>query len=70
VRWFRRWPMYQRTIVNLLDGRAFDGVFFRYRGPRIELRDAQMLTNGTGPVAIDGSVLIERQQIAFIQVHD
>ncbi len=67
---WRRWPICRRVLVNLLDGRAFDGILYARRGPLLELRDAHLLTEGADPVAVDGAVLIERPQVAFIQVRD
>jgi hypothetical protein len=66
----RRWPTYRRVLVNLHDTRAFDGVLYATRGTWLELRDAHLLAEGVEPVAMDGAVLIERPQIAFIQVRD
>lgn len=66
----RGWPVRKRVLVNLHDGRAFDGILFRQRGPLLELRDARLLTPGEEPAGIDGAVIIERPQVAFIQVRD
>lgn len=66
---WRRWPLCQRVLVNLVDGRAFDGVLYRRRGPLLVLRDARLIEPGSEPVAVDGEVLIERPKVAFIQVH-
>lgn len=65
-----RWPTYRRVLVNLHDTRAFDGVLCSTRGAWLELRDARLLADGAEPVAVDGAVLIERPQVAFIQVRD
>jgi hypothetical protein len=65
-----RWPTRRRVLVNLDDGRAFDGVLYAKRGPLLELRDARLLEPGGEPVAVDGVVIIERPKIAFIQVRD
>jgi hypothetical protein len=56
--------------VNLIDGRAFDGVLFAKRGPLLELRDASLMEPGTPAVTVDGAVIIERHRIAFIQVRN
>lgn len=63
-----RWPVRKRVLVNLVDGRAFDGVLYDQRGPLLELRDAQLLEPGVEAVGVDGSVFIERPMVAFIQV--
>lgn len=65
-----RWPLRRRVLVNLLDGRAFDGLLFSRRGPLLELRDASLLEPGADPVTVDGAVIIERHQVAFIQVRN
>ena len=68
---WNRWPVKKRTLVNLIDGRAFDGILFAKRGPLLELRDASLLEAGSDrPVPIDGTVLIERPRIDFIQIRD
>lgn len=63
-----RWPLRSRVLVNMKDGRAFDAVLYAKRGPLLELADARMLAPGAEPVEIDGRVLIERPNVAFIQV--
>ncbi len=50
------------------DGRAFDAVLWRKRGPLLVLRDAQLIEPGADPVAVDGEVIVERPHVAFIQV--
>lgn len=64
------WPTRQRVLVNLIDGRAFDGILFRRRGPLLELRDVQLLEPNSEPVSVDGSVIVERPRVAFIQVRN
>jgi hypothetical protein len=66
----RRWPIRSRVLVNLVDGRAFDGILYAKRGPLLELRDARLMEPGGEPVAVDGTVIIERPKVAFIQVRD
>lgn len=65
-----RWPIHSRVLVNLLDGRAFDGLLISKRGPLLELADARLFSapGGAEPAALDGRVLVERPQVAFIQV--
>jgi hypothetical protein len=64
----QRWPICERVLVNLEDGRAFDAVLFAVRGPLLVLRDARLIEPGTDPVSVDGEVLIERPKVMFIQV--
>lgn len=66
--WGRRWPICQRVLVNLEDGRAFAGVLYAKRGPLLVLREARLIEPGTEAVPVDGEVLIERPKVAFIQV--
>jgi hypothetical protein len=65
-----RWPICRRVLINLTDGRAFDGVLYDKRGPILELRNANLLEPGVEAVPVDGAVIIERRFIAFIQVRD
>lgn len=69
MRFLSRWPICRHVLVNLDDGRAFDGVLYDRRGPLLVLREAQLIEPGGGePVQVDGEVLIERPRVAFIQV--
>lgn len=64
------WPTRKRVLVNLTDGRAFDGILFRRRGPLLELRDVTLLEPGSEPAGVDGAVIVERERVAFIQVRN
>jgi hypothetical protein len=50
------------------DGRAFDGILYRRAGPLLVLVDATLIEPGAEPTPVDGSVYIERSNVAFIQV--
>lgn len=65
---FSRWPVTQRVLVNMTDGRAFDALLVSKRGPLLELADARLLEPGADPTPVDGRVLIERPKVSFIQV--
>lgn len=65
---WRRWPIRKRVLVNLDDGRAFDGIMFARRGPLLILRQARLIEPGADPVDVDGEVIVERPRISFIQV--
>lgn len=65
---WRRWPICKRVLVNLDDGRAFNGILFSRRGPLLTLRDAQLIEPGSEPLAVDGEVIVERSRVSFIQV--
>jgi small nuclear ribonucleoprotein (snRNP)-like protein len=65
---FRRFLFYRRVIVNMKDDRTgFEGVFWRQAGALIVLKDAYMLRRGEEPIPLDGEVIIERADVAFIQ---
>lgn len=67
--WWSRWPVRDRVLVNLDDGRAFDAILYAKRGPLLVLVDARLIEPGNPePVAVDGEVVIERNRVAFIQV--
>lgn len=59
--------IHKRVVVNLDDGTAVHGVFYRQRGPLIILGNASLLEPGTDPVPLDGEVIIERTRVRFIQ---
>lgn len=60
--------MHKRVIVNLQSGRAFRGVLYETRGTLIHLKNAELIEPGMSPVPIEGSILIERGHVDFIQV--
>lgn len=65
---FHRTLMRKRVVVNLHSSRAFVGILWAQRGPLIVLRDVVMHEPGAAPAAVDGEIVIERQQVEFIQV--
>jgi hypothetical protein len=65
---WRRWPICKRVLVNLDDGKAFDGILYARRGPLLILRQARLIEHGVEPVAVDGEVVVERPRVSFIQV--
>jgi hypothetical protein len=65
---WRRWPIRKRVLVNLDDGRAFDGILFARRGPLLVLRNARLIEPGAEPVDVDGEVIVERPRVSFMQV--
>lgn len=62
-----RWPVYDRVLVNLIDGSAIGGVLIARRGPLLVLAEAMLLTTENEPQSMDGHVYIERTQVRFIQ---
>jgi hypothetical protein len=64
---FRRWPIYDRVLVNLVDGSAINGLLVDQRGPLLILTDATLLTDSHEPAQLDGDVYIERDRVLFMQ---
>lgn len=62
-----RTVIHRRVIVNLVSGRAVEGVLVRQSGPLLHIKDATVLEEGAEPARVDGEIVIERPQIDFIQ---
>ena len=56
------------TIVNTLDDKTFRGILWEQKGPLLILKQAQLLEPNMPPVEIAGEVVIERNNISFIQI--
>lgn len=56
-----------KVIVNLKTGRAFSGVVWEERGDLLVLRAAELMEPGRQPVTVEGDVVLDRQNIDFIQ---
>lgn len=68
VRWWTWRPLVaRRSVVQLDDGTSFDGVVLSRRGPLLVLADVTARFPG-GQQAIDGTVIIERPRVLFVQV--
>ena len=68
VRWWTWRPVVkQRVVVQLDDGTSFEGVVMSRRGPLLVLADATVRVPG-GEQRIDGSVVLERPRVVFVQV--
>lgn len=65
---YARTAVRHKVIVNLHSGRAFSGVLYAKRGPLLVLCNATMFEPGAQPTEVDGAVVIERDQVEFIQV--
>lgn len=65
---FRRTLERRNVVVNLRSSRAFVGILWARRGPLIVLRNVTMHEPGAPAAPVDGEVVIERDQIEFIQV--
>jgi hypothetical protein len=72
-RWLRWWrPPYllRSVIVNLRDDptTAISGVLWTSRGPWLIVRQASLLKAQQASTALDGEVVIERDNVAFVQM--
>lgn len=61
------WPIFERVLVNLIDGSAIDGLLVRQKGPLLVLADATLLPTDAEPASMDGEVYVERSQVLFVQ---
>lgn len=57
----------RRVVVNLTDGSAIEGVFFKQDGPLLVIKNATYLEPGAQPAPLDGDTVIERARVLFIQ---
>lgn len=57
----------RRVVVQTIDGAAFDAVLAARRGPLLMLADVTVRVAG-GEQRIDGSVAVERDRVAYVQV--
>lgn len=72
VRWLCFWRppcMLELVIVNRVDDptSALRGVLYQSRGAWLVVKQAELLTSGEKPTAIDGEVVIHRDKVSFIQ---
>jgi hypothetical protein len=63
-----RLALRKRVLVNLLDGKAMDGVLYARRGRLLVLRNVTVMEAGSPPVNVDGEVVLDRNRVDFIQV--
>lgn len=69
VRWWTWRPLAKRSVVvQLDDGTAFDGVAMSCRGPLLVLGSVTARFPG-GEQRIDGTVVVERARVIYMQVH-
>ena len=64
---FRRVVVHRRVLINLLSQKAIEGVLVRQVGPLLVVKDARIHEPGADPVPIDGEVVLERDNVDFIQ---
>lgn len=56
----------RRVVVNLVSGKAIEGVLVRQDGPLLFIKDATWL-EGEVTARIDGEAVVERSAVDFIQ---
>lgn len=66
--WARRLMVRRRVLVNLRSGRAVTGTLWVRRGRAVVLKSAELLEPGSPPVPMDGDVIVDRDQVEFVQV--
>lgn len=57
----------RRVIVNLKNGSAIDGYLIAAPGSLLRIREAALVGGSDQPMSIDGEVVIERDQVDFLQ---
>lgn len=62
-----RCVIHRRVLINLLSGRAVEGVLVKQSGPLLHVKDARLHEPGLEASSVDGEVIIERSQVDFIQ---
>ena len=65
---FTRYPVKRRVIVNTKTDRAFRGVLWRKSRGYLVLRNAEILEGKGEPTSMDGEVVIDADNVDFIQV--
>ena len=65
---FDRYPCLRRVLVNTKTDRVFRGVLWRKKRGFLVLRDATLLQPGDKAITVDGEVLIERDNVDFMQI--
>lgn len=64
---YRRFVLRRQVIVNLLSGHVIKGVPVSQAGPLLVLRGAEVLNDSNDFVPVDGEVIVDRNNIDFIQ---
>lgn len=66
--WQRRLMVRRRVLVQLRSGRAVNGVLWQRRGRSLVLKSAELFEPGSDPTPMDGDVVLDREQVEFVQV--
>lgn len=67
MRSYKSIALAKTVLVNLTTGRAFRGVLFEVRGDLLVLRNAEIIEDDR-VVPVEGSVVVERARVEFVQV--
>lgn len=64
----RRLATRKRVLVSLRSGSAVTGVLWARKGRSLVLKSAELLEPGTEPVPLDGELVLDRDQVDYMQV--
>ena len=65
---YKRLAYSKRVLVNLKSGAAFRGYLVKELGQLIVLQQAEIIEPGAEAVAAQGEILIEKNNIEFVQI--
>jgi len=65
---FQRYPTKRRVVVNTRTDRAFRGILWRKCWGYLVLRNAELVKPGGETVRMDGELMIEGDNVDFLQV--
>lgn len=65
---YRKIVVARRVIVNLRDETAIAGYVTESTRGVIVLRGAELLVSGAEPLSVAGEVVIDRENVSFIQI--
>lgn len=68
IAWARRLAFRRRVLVSLRSGSAVTGVLWARRGRTLVLKSAELLEPGSAAVPMDGDVVLDRDQVEYVQV--
>lgn len=68
VLWARRLMVRRRVLVQLRSGNAVVGTLWVRRGRTLVLKSGELHEPGSQPTPMDGDVVLDREQVEFVQV--
>lgn len=68
MKYYKKFTLSKTVIVNLKTDKAFKGVLVEEKANLVILKNVELIEQGTESVNVAGSVLIEKQNIDFIQI--